>query len=155
MAALNPLRRWQYGLLYATLALLAASGAAWLAVHYLWGAGAGELPHPLEPWLMRLHGAAAFAALFVAGLLACVHVPQGWRMATRIPHLRERWAGQRHTGLALCALGAGCIATSYLLYYFVPEAIRPALGWVHAAAGLALALLLPLHEKRALPFHEG
>ncbi|MFT3812552.1 MAG: DUF4405 domain-containing protein [Acidovorax sp.] len=155
MAALNPLRRWQYRLLYATLALLAASGVAWLAVHYLWGAGADRLPHPLEPWLMRLHGAAGFAALFMAGVLACVHVPQGWRMVTRIPHLRERWAGQRRTGLALCALGGACVASSYLLYYFAPENLRPVLGWAHAAAGLALAALLPLHEKSAPRLGDG
>lgn len=149
MAALNPLRSWQYRLLYATAAALALSGLGWLAVHYLWGAGADQLPHPLEPWLMRLHGAAAFAALFLMGVLAAGHVPQGWRMATRSPHLRQRWASQRRTGLALCLLGAAGGACGYLLYYFAPEPIRAPLGWVHAALGLLLVLVLPLHGWRA------
>ena len=149
MAALNPLRGWQRRLLYATAGLLLASGLCWLAVHYLWGAGADQLPHPLEPWLMRLHGAAAFAALFLAGMLAAAHVPQGWRMSTRSPHLRRRWAGQRRTGLALCLLGAAGAVSGYLLYYFAPEPVRPVLGWAHAVLGLLLAALLPLHGWRA------
>ena len=148
MAALNPLRRWQYHLLYATAAILALSGIGWLAVHYLRGAGADQLPHPLEPWLMRLHGAAGFAALFLAGLLAAAHVPQGWRMSTRSPNLRQRLTSQRHTGLALCLLGALGAAGGYLLYYFSPEPLRAPLGWVHAALGLALVLVLPLHARK-------
>ena len=37
-------------LVHASGWLLLASGLAWLAVHYLAGAGAGELPHPMEVW---------------------------------------------------------------------------------------------------------
>jgi len=154
MAALNPLRGWQYRLLYATAGVLALSGLGWLAAHYLWGAGAGQLPLPLEPWLMRLHGAAAFAALFLAGLLAAAHVPQGWRMSTRNPHLLQRWAGQRRTGLALCLLGAAGSTSGYLLYYFAPEPVRAPLGWAHAALGLVLVLVLPLHGWRSCGPHQ-
>lgn len=145
---MNHLKSWQYRLLYAAAGSLALSGVAWLAVHYLWGAGAGNLPHPLEPWLMRLHGAAGFAGLFTAGMLAASHVPQGWRMTTRSPRLRVRKAGQRRTGLALCFLGGAGILSGYLLYYFAPESVRAMLGWSHALLGLALALLLPWHGWR-------
>ncbi|GGH63810.1 hypothetical protein GCM10010975_30000 [Comamonas phosphati] len=145
---MNHLKSWQYRFLYAAVGALALSGAAWLAVHYLWGAGAGNLPHPLEPWLMRLHGAAGFAGLFMTGVLAAAHVPQGWRMTTRNPKLRMRKASQRRTGLVLCFLGLVGILSGYLLYYFAPENVRAVLGWSHALLGMALALLLPLHGRR-------
>jgi len=147
---MNHLKSWQYRFLYIAAGTLALSGALWLAVHYLWGAGADNLPHPLEPWLMRLHGAAVFAGLFTAGMLAAGHVPQGWRMTTRSAKLRVRKAGQRRTGLALCVLGLVGILSGYLLYYFAPESLRAMLGWGHAVVGLALVLLLPLHGWRKL-----
>ncbi len=91
---------------------------------------------------MRLHGLAAFGALFVLGALAAAHVPQGWRLSAR-----HGLARQRRLGLALCALGAALAATGYALYYFAPESVRPALGWVHTGAGAAMALLLAAHRR--------
>ena len=145
MDSLNPLPAWQRRGLYATLALLTFSGLAWLALHYGAGAGHGELPHPLEGWLMRLHGAAGFAALFVAGLLAAGHVPRGWRMSRGRVRRPSGAALPRRSGSALCALGAALAASGYLLYYFAPENLRPALGLVHTVLGVALAALLPAH----------
>ena len=49
--------------------------------------------------------------------------------------------------LALCALGAVLALTGYLLYYFAPEGVRPALGWVHAVAGIAMVLAIALHWR--------
>ena len=144
VASLNRVAPWERRLLHASAWLLAASGVAWLGIHYLWGAGAGELPHPLEPWLIRLHGAAAFAALFVAGVLSAGHIPNGWRLTA--PKMRRAdLAGQRRTGLAMTTLGAAAVFSGYLLYYFAPEPVRPSLGWVHAIIGLTMALLVPLH----------
>lgn len=147
MAALNPLSPWQRQALYGSCALLVASGLAWLLLHYLWGAGAGELPHPLEPWMMRVHGAAGFAALFMGGVVAAQHVPRGWRATRAHPRMRQRWAFKRRSGLALCVLGGLLASTGYALYYFAPDTLRPALGWVHAGIGLLLAGLLPLHSR--------
>jgi len=137
------LPRWQRRTLYASGVALLASGVLWLALHYTVGAGHGELPHPLEAWLMRLHGLAAFAGLFTMGVIAGAHIPSGWRMSGR-----HRWAQQRSSGLMLSALAAGLALTGYLLYYFAPETIRPALGWVHSAIGGAMALLLGTHQRR-------
>ena len=145
---MNHLRNWQYRALYVTFAALTLSGLLWLAWHYLWGAGADNLPHPLESWWMRLHGAAAFSCLFMAGVLAATHVPQGLRMTRRHPRLRQRKAGQRRTGIALCALGAAAVLSGYLLYYFVPENLHELMGLTHAVLGLGLTLLLPLHGWR-------
>jgi hypothetical protein len=108
------------------------------------GAGAGELPHPAEPWLMRLHGAAAFAALFATGLMAGHHIPAGWRQGRRPRH-----AGQRRSGLLLCGAAAAVVLSGYALYYLVPEAVRPALGWLHAGLGALLVGAGGWHGARA------
>ena len=138
----NRLARWQRQTLFVTGTLLLFTGVLWLAVHYSAGAGVGELPHPIEAWSMRLHGLAAFAALFMFGVLAASHVPQGWRHTFQF-----RWAGQRKTGLTLCALAVVLAVTGYILYYFAPEPIRPALGWVHALAGVAMGVLILIHRR--------
>lgn len=134
------LLRWQRLSLYATGALLILTGIVWLVLHY--SVEAGAMPPPLEAWVLRLHGLAAFAGLFVLGVLAAAHVPQGWRLS-----LRHGWPGQRRTGLLLCIVGALLVLTGYLLYYFAPETLRPALGWAHAAIGLAMALLVVSHRR--------
>lgn len=142
--SVHHLERWQRRALYALGALLFATGAGWLAVHYSIGAGAGELPHPLETWALRLHGAAAFGALFTLGALAGSHIPRGWRLTER-----RHFAHQRSSGVMLCALGAAMAFTGYLLYYFAPEGIRPALGWAHAAIGATMAVLIASHRRGA------
>ena len=91
---------------------------------------------------MRVHGLAAFAALFAFGALAAAHVPQGWRLSQRL-----RWARQRGSGLVLCTLAATLAGTGYLLYYFAPEGIRPALGWLHSGLGVAMAVVVATHRR--------
>ena len=96
--AANRLPRWQSVTVASVGLATLATGAAWLALHYADGATA-DLPHPAEAWLMRVHGLAAFGALFALGALAAAHVPQGWRIVGRLG-----WARQRASGVALCAL---------------------------------------------------
>ena len=73
----NPLQPWQRMLLDTTGWVLMLTGALWLTLHYGRSDPTGDaLPHPLQPWAMRLHGLAGFAALFVLGALASVHVPR-------------------------------------------------------------------------------
>jgi hypothetical protein len=137
---------WQRRLLNITAAFLLVTGIVWLGVHYSMGAGAGELPHPLEVLCMRVHGAAAFAGLFALGMLAAAHVPAGWRV-TRSAHRRADRASQRHTGVAMLSLASLLVLTGYALYYFAPEEWRPAMGWVHAGAGVAMAVLGFVHAR--------
>jgi hypothetical protein len=137
---------WQRRLLNITAAFLLVTGIVWLAVHYSIGAGAGELPHPLEVLCMRVHGAAAFAGLFALGMLAAAHVPAGWRV-TRSAHRRADRASQRHTGVVMLSLAALLVLSGYALYYFAPEDWRPAMGWAHAGAGLAMAVLGVVHAR--------
>jgi hypothetical protein len=133
--------RWQRWLLLGAAALLLASGGAWLAVHYLLGAGAGELPHPAEPWLMRLHGLGTFAALFAGGVIVGAHVPAGWRVSARL-------GTQRRSGIALCSLLALTVLSAYLLYYFAPEEWRGLMGWTHAGLGTAATGIACWHARR-------
>ena len=134
---------WQRRSLYATGALLLATGLAWLALHYGVGAGSGELPHPLEAWTMRLHGLAAFAGLFMFGVMAGAHVTPGWRLT-----LLRGWDGQRSSGVMLCVVAALLALSGYALFYFAPESIRPALGWAHAFIGVLLGVLVASHRRR-------
>lgn len=136
------LARWQRLTLYTTGALLLLTGAGWLAIHYSIGAGAGELPHPLEAWALRLHGLLGLAGVFVFGVLAAAHVPQGWRLSHR-----RQWQGQRNSGVLLCVFGAMLAFSGYALYYFAPESVRPVLGWAHAFVGAAMAVLISSHRR--------
>ena len=142
------LARWQRIALYLSGTILLLTGAVWLAVHYSIGAGAGELPHPVEAWSLRLHGLAAFAGVFVLGVLAAAHIPHGWRLSQR-----RDWVTQRRTGLWLCGLGALLVLSGYALYYFAPEAVRPALGWAHAGIGAAMGGLIASHRRGTLNGH--
>lgn len=152
----NRLPRWQAMALYASGLVLLISGLLWLGVHYSVGSGAGNLPHPLESWAMRVHGLAAFAGLFTFGALAGAHIPQGWRMSSAHSRRQRHWALQRTSGLALCASAAALALTGYALYYFAPETVRPPLGWVHAAAGIAMTAVVMLHKRpKSRHLHEG
>ncbi len=141
--ASHRLPAWQHQLLVVVGVCALVTGVAWLVVHYGVGAGGDAgLPHPSEAWLVKLHGLAGFGALFLFGVLAAAHVPQGWRLSSR-----RRWAGQRGTGVMLCALAALLALSGYLLYYFAPEALRPALGWAHAAIGVVMAGVVLSHRR--------
>lgn len=145
MVRAHRLPRWQACLLYASAGALLLTGLVWLGVHYAIGAGADRLPHPVEPWAMRLHGLAAIFVSFAFGTLAAEHVPRGWRLGEH-----RRWAGQRVSGTALCACVLTLLFTGYLLYYFVPEGLRPVTGLLHSGIGLlAGGLLLTVHRRGA------
>ena len=136
--------RWQRLGVYCAGAVLLLTGVLWLALHYSVGAGSGEMPHPLEAWSLRLHGLAGFASLFMFGVLGASHVPHGWRLSAR-----QRWTQQRNSGLVLCLMAALLVLSGYLLYYFAPEALRPALGWAHALVGIAISVVLLRHRRGA------
>ncbi|HEY2559525.1 MAG TPA: DUF4405 domain-containing protein [Caldimonas sp.] len=141
MRHLHRLPVWQRRTLYGAGAVLLGSGVAWLGLHY--GRAGNSLPTPLEAWLMRLHGLAGFAALFCFGVLMAAHIPQGLRLSRRM-----RWAGQHSSGLLLCGLAGALAVTGYLLYYFAPDVVRPALGWLHSALGVTMAALIISHRRR-------
>jgi hypothetical protein len=141
------LPRWQHHLLLLMTAVLVLTGGAWLSIHYSIGGGTDALPHPSELWMIRLHGAAAFGGLFTLGVLAAGHVPAGWRITGGGPHRRLHRGPQRYTGLAMLALASVLVLSGYALYYFTPEDWRPAMGWLHAIAGLTMTGLGLAHRR--------
>ncbi len=141
MAALerNPVAPWQRRLLDASLWILGVTGAAWLVVHYLFGAGNETigLPHASEAWWMRLHGLAAFVLLIAFGAFLPWHVPRGWRIQAK-----------RGVEVAMVAFFGVAIVTAYVLYYFTPESLHALIGWAHAGVGAGAALGVVWHRAR-------
>jgi hypothetical protein len=126
------LRGWFYGV----FGVLFASGAAWLALH-TWGAREtdfGPAPHPAEPWVLRVHGAAAMAALVIFGVLIPRHIVRAWH------HRRNRI-----NGVVVIAICAVLVVTGYGLYYAGGETLRHNAALAHDAVGLAFPLLLTWH----------
>ena len=113
------------------------TGVAWLALHYLLVKRGefGPEQSPIEPWALKAHGAFAFLALWVGGLLWGVHVVRGWDQR------RRRWSG----GVALGGLLL-LIVSGYLLYYVGAEKARAATSIAHWGLGLALPLAYLVHR---------
>lgn len=127
-------RRHRFAL-YSALGLSFASGFAWWLLDHF-GRIEGEFgpaPHPAQAWLLRVHGAAAFASLIVLGTLLPVHVKRAWRAAKN-----------RRSGTVLLSLVALQVGTGYALYY-ADEGLRTLAGQIHFALGITLPVLLAAH----------
>jgi hypothetical protein len=130
------LERWHRRTVYATGAVLLLSGVAWLVLRYFLRPVSefGETINPLEPWAMKLHGAAAMVSLFFVGSLLHMHIRRAIRAGRNLI-----------TGWAMVAVLLFLVLTGYGLYYVAGEADRPLWSVLHWAAGLAVALLFVLH----------
>ncbi len=115
------------------------SGALWLLFHYLLVQQGefGPKISTLEPWWLKLHGAFAFATLWIFGLLWGVHVTSAW------PLNRRRWSGGILTGLLIWLS-----VTGYLLYYAADENARSWISVLHWTFGLAIPLAFISHRYR-------
>lgn len=124
--------------------VLWGSGVVWLGLHYF-GVRQGEFgpeQSPYEPWTLKIHGAVAFAALWLGGVLWGVHIVNGWGQG------RRRWSGSLLLGGFLLLIFSG-----YLLYYG-GEASRPVVSLSHWILGLGLPLFYLAHrliERRRRP----
>lgn len=123
-------------ILYGNVLLSLTSGTLWFALHR-WGQVEGDFGpeiHPLEPWLIKIHGAAAFCALIGLGYLLATHVHVAWR--TRLNRL---------FGISLLSVIIALGLSGYLLYYGQGEALHETTCWVHLILGLLLPVTLLLH----------
>lgn len=113
------------------------TGLLWLPLHYFMMRKTqfGTVSHPLEPWMLKAHGAFAFAALWTGGLLWGMHIVGGWRSG------RRRWSG-----IAVSAAGVLLIASGWLLYYAGDEDLRAIVSVVHWGIGLAAPVAFLLHR---------
>jgi hypothetical protein len=124
---------------YAIIALVFSSGAAWAWLHHFARRVGefGESPHPAELWMQKLHGASAMLSLILLGTILVSHIPLAWRARRN-----------QRTGTSLFAVLVFLIGTGYALYYSGNEWLRDWLGWGHLWIGVALPLLLALHVWR-------
>lgn len=130
------LPRWQRRAVYGAVGLLVVSGLLWLAAHYFMRPVGefGAVIHPLEPWSMKLHGAAAMASLWLLGALLQVHI-------------RRALLARRNllAGWSMIAVFAALVVTGYALYYIAGEDSRPWWSTSHWLLGLLLPVLLLVH----------
>lgn len=115
------------------------SGILWLLFHYfvVHEGPFGPTVSPLEPWWLKLHGAFAFGAIWIFGLLWGVHIPVGW--AGRRRHL---------SGGLLVGLLAWLIISGYLLYYVGDEQLRAATSLTHWLIGLVVPIGFLAHRVK-------
>ena len=93
-------------LIYVVLGVAWGSGVLWLIFHYFFPHHGefGDEPNPLEHPLIVLHGAGAFAALWLAGWLWTTHIVPWWNSPSR-----------RSSGIVLIAMGALLVVSGWLL----------------------------------------
>ena len=131
---------------YLVLLLLFGSGLAHWVLHdwFLRQGEFGPEPNPLEPWMLKLHGAAAMFGLAVLGSLVSSHIHRFWRLR------RNRAAGGLFLTTALLLVLSG-----YGLYYFGGEQARALCRQVHIVIGLMAlpGFLVHLWRGRALRRH--
>lgn len=138
-------KRREY-MVYAILGGTWLSGAIWLALHFYLREKTefGLLPHPFEAWVLRVHGAFAFAALWLSGLLWAAHISVAWT-------LRQH----RYSGITVVTLFAVLALSGYLLYYLGDEGWRDVASLAHWLIGLFGLIALPLHSLRARQRRRG
>ncbi|MBL6751747.1 MAG: hypothetical protein ISP90_14565 [Nevskia sp.] len=124
---------------YLVLALIFASGLAHFVLHQFFPRAGefGPLPNPAEPWLLRLHGAAAMATLVLLGSLLPLHVARFWGT-------RQNSAA----AMAFLGIAALLIASGYGLYYLGGDDWRAACRIAHIAVGIAALPAFALHLRR-------
>lgn len=130
----RPLSRHHRAWLYALGGVLLGSGIAWLICHYGLREPDAELPHPAEPWWLRLHGAAMIGFLVSFGAILPGHVKHGWRYRLNTV-----------SGVTVTAATVALSVTGYGLYYLADERLRTFTSLTHSALGLAGAGVLVWH----------
>jgi hypothetical protein len=130
-------RRWQIYIIGLGVWL---SGGLWLLFHYFLVTQGefGPTENPLTAWWLRLHGAFAFATLWMFGVLWATHITVAWP--------RQR---RRRSGAALAAVLIVLVVSGYLLYYVGDDKVRPFLSVLHWSIGLAVPAFLVFHRLRS------
>ena len=130
-------------LVYGIAGAVWLTGALWVLLHYFFMRQGpfGSAPHPLEFWSLVTHGAAAFASLWMFGLLWGVHVPIGWRMR------RRRWSGGAIFGFTVWLILSG-----YMLYYVGNDEVMSVVAILHWSFGLGAPIFFLLHRFAREPY---
>ncbi len=126
--------RW----IYVISGVLFLSGVGWLVAHYFFAPANefGVTAAPSEPWWLRIHGAAAMAALIVFGTLFPGHIARAWAFGQNLK-----------SGLTMIGILAALILTGYGLYYAGDEETRPWISLVHWGVGIVAVAGLITHVR--------
>jgi hypothetical protein len=119
---------------YATFAILFATGAVWLVADALKDGENGEFWQQIAATLLMAHGGSAMLTLMMLGALVPIHMRFAWRAGRNLV-----------TGIVMGTVGAILIVTAFGLYYFGAEAGRAVAGDVHTWLGVASPVLLVAH----------
>lgn len=127
---------WHRYIVYGIVILTTVSGLAWLGLHYFVSRRGelGVMPHPLEAFSLKVHGAAAMLMLLCLGTLLLPHMLRAWRLGRN-----------RYLGNVLTLVNLVLILTGYALYYFSTEENHAILSSLHWITGLLLPAVLILH----------
>ena len=127
---------WHQTTVYGATALLVVSGAIWLVLHFFMVSQGefGAAHHPLETWMLKLHGAAAMAGLIIYGSLLPIHIRRAWVIRRNI-----------FLGISLVVLMLLLTISGYLLYYAGGEEARPIISATHWILGVGVPALLAWH----------
>lgn len=125
--------RWIRWSVYGVTILFTLTGIVWLIAHF-WLRKEGDIEHPIEPWMLRLHGMTVFVGMFMYGSLLRPHITKAWSAKM------NRW-----TGVVVSVVLGALVISGYLLYYAGSEETRPIISIVHWAIGLLLPIWLPIH----------
>jgi hypothetical protein len=130
------LRRWHFQLLLWSLLALWVTGVAWLWLHYFQQVEGefGPEPHPVEPWMLRLHGFFMLPAMLALGGIAVTHFVIGWR-----------YKHKRVSGLVQAGLFLALILTGYALYYAGDETQRTIASITHWIIGAGAPIVFIWH----------
>ena len=120
--------------LYVILAVLFATGAAWLVADQSKDTANGELWQQIAANLLMVHGGTAMLALLCLGALGPVHIRRSWRSNKN-----------RVTGTVMVTLNSILILTAFGLYYAGSDSLRPWISNIHLAVGFGLPVLLLTH----------
>ncbi len=122
--------------LYGISSVLFLSGALWwladVALARMWPGH--DFERGAKPWLLKIHGGAAMAFLFLVGTLWPNHIRLAWRFGQN-----------RKSGVILLAWLAALTTSGYGLYYFGGEQVREWTATLHDWAGLLAAAVLAAH----------
>ena len=127
---------WHQTTVDGATALLVVSGAIWLLLHFFMVSQGefGDTHHPLEMWMLKLHGAAAMAGLIIYGSLLPIHIRRAWTIRRNI-----------FLGISLVVLMLLLTISGYLLYYAGGEEARPIISATHWILGVGVPALLAWH----------
>lgn len=130
------LERWQRWAIYGSIGLLSVSGMVWIYAHFFLHSTTqfGETGNALEPWSMKLHGAAAMVTLFFIGSLLNGHIRRALRAGRN-----------RLTGWGMIGMLGFLTVSGFGLYYLASENSRPIWSALHWGVGSALVFGLAAH----------